>query len=167
MPDREKLGVPSFREAAKGAYVIKPHDPDRAPEGTILVQGTSTTDSIYRILPRLLAGEGPNVKLVQLVSPELFRMQTEEYRTSVISREDWIDSTFVSNQARRAMTDWTAHKVAARYAMTPDFDDRWRTGGSVDELKVEAHLDPKSLWDGIARFAADREERLREVSYTG
>ncbi len=166
-PDRAKLGMPSHLDAAKGAYVIKPHDPKRPIEGTLLVQGTSTTESVHALLPRLLAGEGPNVKLVQLVSPELFRMQNESYRRQVLPREHWLDSTVISNQARRLMHDWLPNQVAARYAMTPDFDDRWRTGGSVEELKVEAHIDPAALWDGIARFARDRKQRLAEASFTG
>ncbi len=167
IPDRKKLGVPSFREAARGAYVMKPHDKSRPVEGTLLVQGTSTTDSVYAILPRLLAGEGPNVKIVQLVSPELFRMQPESYRNEVLPREHWLDSTVISNQARRLMHDWLPHKTAERYAMTPDFDDRWRTGGSVDELKREAHIDPESIWAGIERFARERSKRLAEISFTG
>ena len=160
IPDRKKLGVADYMDAAKGAYVIKPHDPSRPKEGTILVLGTSTTDSIYELLPRFLDGEGPNVKLVQCTSPELFAMQTQAYRDSVLPREDWLDSTVVSNGSRRSMHDWMPHRQAEEWAMTSDFDDRWRTGGSVDELKREAKIDPESLWEGIAKFAAAREERL-------
>jgi len=167
VPDREKLGVPSYLEAAKGAYVMKAHDPNRPIEGTILVQGTSTTDSIYTILPRLLAGEGPNVKIVQLVSWELFQLQPESYRNEVLPREHWLDSTVVSNQSRRAMHDWLSNKVAERYAMTPDHDDRWRTGGSVDEIKRESKIDPESVWEGICKFAAERSERLAEANFAG
>ena len=163
IPDRAELGVPSHLEAARGAYVIKQHDPDRPREGTLIVQGTSTTDSIYELLPRFRAGEGPNVKLVQAVSWELFAKQDDGYRRSVLPREDWLDSTVITNGARRLMHDWLPHKVAERYAMGSDWDDRWRTGGSVEELKREAHIDPLSLWQGIARFAADRRTRLAEI----
>jgi transketolase len=61
------------------------------------------------------------------------------------------------------MHDWLPHKTAERYAMSSDADDRWRTGGSVEELKREARIDPDSLWEGIARFAQDREKRLAEL----
>jgi transketolase len=164
VPDRASLGVASHLDAAKGAYVIKSHDPARPPEGTVIVQGTSTTESVYALLPRLLKGEGPNVKLVQAVSWELFTRQDEAYRKRILPREDWLDSTVITNGARRLMHDWLPHKVAERYAMSSDRDDRWRTGGSVEELKKEAHLDPASLWDGIARFARDRKQRLREIT---
>jgi transketolase len=150
-------------EAARGAYVIRPHDPSRAAEGTVIVQGTSTTDSVYELLPRLIAGEGPNLKLVQATSWELFQRQDAAYRDSVLPREDWLDSTVITNGARRLMHDWLPHRVAERYALSSDWDDRWRTGGSVEELKVEAHIDPASVWEGFGRFAAARAERLAEI----
>jgi transketolase len=129
----------------------------------LIVQGTSTTDSIYTLLPRLLAGEGPNVKLVQAASWELFQMQDPSYRDSVLPWSDWLDSTYITNGSRRLMRDWSPHKIADEYAMSSDWDDRWRTGGSVEEVKLEAKIDPDSLWAGIERFAAARDERLARL----
>jgi transketolase len=71
----------------------------------------------------------------------------------------------ITNGGRRLMHDWIAHKVSAEYAMSTDWDDRWRTGGSVDELKREAHIDPDSLLAGIRRFALARDDRLRRISW--
>jgi len=65
------------------------------------------------------------------------------------------------------MHDWLPHKIAGHYAMSSDWDNRWRTGGSVDEVKREAHIDPDSLLAGIKKFAADREERLRLLGHPG
>ncbi len=163
IPDRAALGVPSYLEAARGAYVIKPHDKQRKPEGTVIVQGTSTTESVYALLPRLLKGEGPNLKLVQATSWELFRLQDQAYRDAVLPWADWMDSTYVTNGSRRLMRDWSPHKIADEYALSSDFDDRWRTGGSVEELKLEAHIDPASVWQGLLRFAADRKQRLARL----
>jgi transketolase len=163
IPDRKALGVPSYLDAARGAYVIKPHDPKRPKGGTVIVQGTSTTDSVYALLPRLLAGEGPNVKLVQATSWELFQMQPAAYREQVLPWPDWMDSTYVTNGSRRLMRDWVANRIADEYAMSSDFDNRWRTGGSVEELKLEAHIDPVSIWEGMTRFAADRAKRLQRL----
>jgi hypothetical protein len=73
----------------------------------------------------------------------------------------------ITNGARRCMHDWLPHKVAEEYAMSPDWDDRWRTGGSVDEVKVEAHIDPAHLLEGIREFASKREERLRLLGHPG
>ena len=156
VPDRAALGVPSHMDAARGAYVVLDHDSSRPKEGTIIIQGTSTTESIYEILPRLKNGEGPNVKLVQASSYELFMRQDEGYRNLVLPREDWLDSTVVTNGGRRLMHDWLPHKDAEKFAMSSDHDNRWRTGGNVAELKVEAKIDPESLWEGISRFARER-----------
>jgi len=164
IPDRAALGVPAHTAAARGAYVIRDHDASRPKEGTLIVQGTSTTDSLYELLPRFIAGEGPNVKLVQACSWELFQRQEAAYRDAVLPRADWLDSTVITNGARRLMHDWLPHRVAEEYAMSSDWDDRWRTGGSVDEVRREAHIDPESLWRGIARFAAERSERLRRIT---
>ncbi|MFT6714763.1 MAG: transketolase [Planctomycetota bacterium] len=108
-------------------------------------------------------GEGPNVKLIMAGSWELFQLQDKDYRDKVLSREDWLDSTVITNGARRLMHDWLPNKVAESYAMSSDWDNRWRTGGSMDEIKREAHIDPESLWEGICRFAAEREMRLAEA----
>jgi transketolase len=167
IPDRAALGIPSHLDAARGAYVIREHDPKRPEQGTVIVQGTSTTDSVYTLLPRLLDGTLPNVKLVQATSWELFQMQPESYRERVLPHDDWLDSTVITNGARRLMHDWLPHKVAEEYAMSSDWDNRWRTGGSVEELKKEAHIDPDSLRAGIERFAADRAKRLQRICPTG
>jgi transketolase len=167
IPDRAALGCASHMDAAKGAYVIRPYDESRAPEGTIIVQGTSTTNSVFQLLSRLDEPGAPNVKLVSAGSWELFQLQDQAYRDSILPREHWLDSTVITNGGRRLMHDWMPHRVSERYAMSSDWDDRWRTGGSVDEIVAEAHLDPESLWTGIKKFAADREQRLAEISFPG
>jgi transketolase len=163
IPDRKALGVPSHLAASKGAYVIKEFDRARPKEGTLIVLGTSTTESVYELLPRLLAGEGPNVKLVQACSWELFKRQPKRYKEEVLPESEWMDSTVITNSARRLMHDWLPHRVAEEYAVCSDWDDRWRTGGSVEELKVEARIDPEHVWLGIQRFARERDQRLARL----
>lgn len=163
-PDRAKLGMASHLDAAKGAYIVRDHDSKRPKEGTIIVEGTSTMESIMELLPKLHSGEAPNVKVVAAISYELFMRQPKDYRDSVLHKSDWLDSTVISNGARIGMHPWLSSKVAEQYAMTSDFDDRWRTGGTVAEVKREAHLDPEHLLEGIRRFARDREERLGRLS---
>ena len=164
VPDRAALGIPSHTEAARGAYVVRDHDPERPKGGTVIVQGTSTHDSIFEMLPRFADASAPNVKIVSAGSHELFRAQDQAYRDAVLPHADWWDSTVITNGARRLMHDWLPHRVAERYAMSSDWDDRWRTGGNVTELKVEARIDPEGLWEGICRFAAERDQRLAEAS---
>lgn len=162
IPDREKLGMASHFDAAKGAYIIRNYKPGQPKMGTIFVQGTSTTSNLIKILPKLDEA-GLNVKLVAATSYELFKMQPESYQKSVVSDGDWIDSTVITNGARRNMHDWLSCKVAEEYAMSSDWDNKWRTGGSVDELCEEAHISPTWLFKGIEKFAKDRKSRLERM----
>ena len=94
----------------------------------------------------------------------MFQRQSAAYRDAVLPEEEWLDSTVVSNCSRRAMRDWFPHRWAEAYAMTPDWDNRWRTGGSVDDVIDEAHINAKWILEGIKRFAADRDERRSKLS---
>ncbi len=163
IPDREKLGIASHLDAAKGAYLIRDYDDSKPKMGTIFVQGTSVTSNVIKILPKLEEA-GLNVKLVAAVSYELFKLQPESYQNSIVSTEDWVDSTFATNAARANMSDWTSHKISLEYAMSTDWDDRWRTGGSVEELCEEAHISPNWLFEGIKKFANERQQRLDRLN---
>jgi len=162
IPDRKKLGIPSHFEAARGAYIIRDHKAGLPKMGTIFVQGTSTTSNLIKILPKLDEAE-LNVKLVAAVSYELFKLQTKNYQKSIVSDSDWIDSTIITNAARRNMHDWIFTKISEEYAMSSDWDNRWRTGGSVEELCEEAHISPEWLFKGIERFVKERNQRLKLV----
>ncbi len=166
VPDREALGIPSHFEAGRGAYVLRPFRPGRPKGGTVLVQGTLTTMNVLSLLP-VLDREGPNVKLVAAVSPELFALQEESYRNSVLPHHEFMDSTFVSNQARVTMQAWCASVVSAEYSMTPDYDDRWRTGGTIDEVAEEAGITAAQILEGLRRFADHRRRRLARVGAAG
>jgi transketolase len=162
IPDRAALGMPSHFAAARGAYVMRAYREGRPKMGTVFVQGTSTTTNVVKILPKL-DERGLNVKIVAAISPQLFALQDGAYRDSVASDADRIDAMVISNRARRVMSDWIAHPIVAEYSLTSDWDDRWRTGGSVDEVVAEAHLDPDHLLAGIERFCRERGDRLRRL----
>ncbi len=159
VPDRAALGIAHHFEAARGAYLIRDYTAGKRPQGCILVRGTSTTANVVKILPDL-EREGLNVKIVAAISPQLFGLQSAEYRERILPPVDRLDATFITNGARRLMTVWKLSTIAAEYAMAPDFDGRWRTGGTVDEVIEEAHLSPEWLLRGIERFVRERTGRL-------
>ncbi len=162
IPDREQLGMAHYFESARGAYIIRDYDPGKPRGGCVLVQGTMSTANLLKAMPEL-ENRGINVKMVAVPSPQLFWVQPEDYRASVITEADKWDSTFITNRSRRTMYDWIFNPLAVKYAMSSDFDDRWRTGGNLDEVIAEAHLDPPSIADGIEKFAADRSKRLETL----
>jgi len=159
IPDRAALGIPSHLKAARGAYVLRPHRADLPPAGTVIVQGTSTTAGILQILPEL-DRRGLNVKIVAAISPELFAAQPVEYRDGVLSEADRWDAMAVTNRALRLIRDWIATDLAQGYSLASDWDDRWRTGGTIDEVLEEAHLTPDWILGGIERFVRERPIRL-------
>ena len=154
IPDRAALGIPSHFEAARGAYVMRDFKPGLPKMGTVIVQGTSTTDGICQILPKL-DEEGLNVKVVAAISYELFMREPESYRNAVLPEEDWANSMCVTNMARRLMHEWLYNKKAEKYTLSADWDNRWRTGGTVQEVLDEAHLTPEWLLKGIKRFVEE------------
>ena len=151
IPDREALGMASYMEAAKGAYIIRGYDKDRPKEGVVIIRGTSSTANLVKLLPRLNK-EGPNVKIVYAGSWVLFQQQSEDYREKTISKEEINDAMIITNGSLAQMRNWMAHKDIADYSLSSDWDNRWRTGGSIEDVLEEAHLSEEWIWKGIERF---------------
>jgi transketolase len=61
------------------------------------------------------------------------------------------------------MTDWIFNELAPEYALSSDWDDRWRTGGTVEEVIDDAGLSPEKMVEGIRRFVLEREARLSRL----
>lgn len=162
LPDRAALGMASHFAAARGAYLIRDFDPALPEAGTVLVQGTITTHHLVRLLPRMRECQ-INVRVVAAVSWELFCRQPDDYRNAILPWARWLDSMVVTNGALDNMSDWLSSPVARQYSMAADWDHRWRTGGSIEEVYEEAHLDPEHLLEGIARFARERDERIHRL----
>jgi len=160
IPDRKALAMPSHFEASRGAYVVRDLDPKRPRGGTVFVQGTSAMVGVTQILGEI---EKLNVKVVCVTSTQLFARQSAAYRSKVISPADRMDSTAITTQARASMREWLCNAVAERYCLSADWDDRWRTGGTLAEVLEEAHLSPKHLLSGIRRFVKDRAKRLQSL----
>ncbi len=165
IPDRAALGIPSHFEAAKGAYVIRPYRAGERKMGTVIVQGTSSTANLVKLLPDLDRA-GLNVKIVAAISRELFDLQPASYRDEVLPAEDWVDSMVITNGSLQQMDVWLSGPTASAYSISSDWDNRWRTGGTLDELIDEAHLTPDWLFKGVKRFAEARPERLEGLLKT-
>ena len=161
IPDREKLGIASHFEASKGAYLIRDYD-NRPKEGVVIVRGTSSTNTMVSILEQI--GSEYNVKIVSAVSWELFRRQDQAYKDSIISETEWSDSMIVTNTGLRIMHNWISNRIVSEYSVSPDWDDNWRTGGSLDEIIDEAHLSPRWVLEAIQKFASERNSRLERLN---
>ncbi len=162
IPDRAALGMPSHFEAARGAYALRDYRPGLPRMGTVVVRGTITTANLVAVLPDL-DRLGLNVKIVAAISPQLFARQDAAYREATLSAADRFDAMAVTNGAFRLMADWVAGPDARAYSLSPDWDDRWRTGGSVEEIADEAHLSAAHVLAAIERFATERDARRARI----
>ena len=166
IPDRAALGMASHFEAARGAYLIRDVAAGTPSAGTVYVQGTVTTANVVKALPEL-DKRGINVRIVACISPQLFRRQDAAYQESIRSDTDKWSGMAITNRAFKLMTDFVEGPIAKEYSLSSDWDDRWRTGGTVDEVMDEAHLGPGHILDAIERYATEREQRharLREIA---
>ncbi len=163
IPHREDLGMASHFEAAKGAYIVREYEAGKAKMGVVIVQGTAAMDSVVKLLP-VLKEKGLNVKIVCAASAELFELQSEAYQKSILSDADRINSMVVTTAGRATMHSWLYNKSAEEYTISPDWDDNWRSGGTLEEVLDEAHLSPEWILEGIQKFADDRDQRFGKIS---
>jgi transketolase len=96
---------------------------------------------------------------VAAISPQLFAMQDTAYRDRIRSEGDRWDGMAITNRAFKLMRDWVDGPLAQEYSLSSDWDNRWRTGGTVDEVMDEAHLGPDHVFEAIRRYAAEADER--------
>lgn len=152
IPNREAVGMASHFEAAKGAYLIRDYKEGQPKNGTFYVQGTAAAANLLKALP-LLEKEGLNCKFVYVASPQLFDLQDKAYKDAMVTDFDRNNSTLITTSAKKLMPEFTFRSESLEYAVSPDYDDRWRTGGTFEEVMEEAHLTPEAIQEGIKRFA--------------
>ena len=70
--------------------------------------------------------------------------------------------TLRSGHTRRVWPLRDVGPLTDEYSLTSDWDNQWLTGGLEAEVIAEAHLDPKSIFNGIQRFASEREKRISQ-----
>lgn len=154
IPDRAALDMPSYFEAAKGAYIVRDYQMGEERQGTFYVQGTSAMANIIKLLPTI--NDGLNIKIVYVTSTELFANQPKTYQQKIVTEFDRANSTIITTQARSQMRSWLFDDRNSAYAISSDWDNRWRTGGTLEEVIAEAHLSPDWILKGIKRFMTSR-----------
>ncbi|MEJ2204126.1 MAG: hypothetical protein P8170_08450 [Gemmatimonadota bacterium] len=157
--DRTRFADPDLKAAAKGIYLIRDFDANAPAMGTVWVQGSSSTVNLVSILDRLDAA-GLNVRVAAVISPELFAEQPAEYRARIYPEASRYDSMVVSTMTKRVPPLPDLGPLTEEYSLYADQDDRWRTGGTEDDVITEAGLDAEAIFQAIERFASEREDRL-------
>ncbi len=157
--DRSQFADTDLKAAAKGMYLIREFSADRDPAGTVFVQGSSSSFNLVQTIPHLEEA-GLNVRIVAVISEELFALQPEAYQKHIVPDSARLDSMFITTMTKRISPVSNLGSLAQEYSLSSDWDDRWRTGGSEPDVIAESHLDQDSIFDGVKRFVDDRAERL-------
>ncbi len=159
--DRSTFADSDIKAAAKGLYVIKDFDPGKPKHGYVLTQGSSSTVNLVNSLPKL-AEAGINVKVIACISEELFDRQPKSYRDSVLPPGAKSDMMVVSTGTQRVMPLANVGPLTAEYSLFSDWDNQWLSGGTEDDVISEAHLDADSIYEGVSRFASERQGRMKK-----
>lgn len=162
IPDREALGMASHFEASKGAYIVKDYEADKPEEGTFYIQGTSAMANTIKLLP-VFDELQLNIKLVYVSSPQLFALQEEGYKQKIITASDKMNSTLITTSGKNLMPEFTFNPLTTEYAMSPDWDNGWRTGGTLEEVLDEARLTKGWILKGIQKFTGDYKIRMAKL----
>ncbi len=157
--DRSRFADTDLKAAAKGFYVIRDFSPGKPRHGYVIVQGSSSTMNLVKELAHLEQA-GINVKIISAISEELFDRQPEAYRTAVLPPEAPYDLMIISTGTRRVWPLRDPGPLTDEYSLTSDWDNQWLSGGLEPDVIAEAHLDQQSIFAGVQRFAAERDQRL-------
>jgi len=160
--DRETFADKDILASAKGCYVIR--DFAEGPRhGTVLCQGSSSTVNTVAVLKKLEEAK-VNVRVVAVISEDLFREQPEEYQKRILSDSDLLDAMYITTGTKRCPPISNLGPFTEEYSLSSDHDDRWRTGGLEPDVIAEAHLDEQSIFDAISRFANERTQRMERIT---
>ena len=157
--DRSNWADPELKSAAKGCYLIRDWDPAKPACGTVFVQGSSASNNLVGLMDRLDADD-LNVRIVAVISEDLFNLQPAAYRQAILPDAQRFDCMVVTTMTKRVMPLANLGPLTEEYTLASDHDDRWRTGGLEPDIIAEAKLDPESIYQGVKRFVDERESRL-------
>ena len=59
------------------------------------------------------------------------------------------------------MGHWVHHPIVREYSLSPDWDNRWRSGGNLEEVIDESHLSGYWQKKAIQTFCRDKRKRLK------
>ena len=98
--DRNTFADSDPLAARKGLYLIRDWDPNQPAQGTVFVQGSNSTVNLVNVLPRLEEA-GVNVRVVAVVSEDLFARQPAAYQEHIVPASARYDAMVVSTGTRR------------------------------------------------------------------
>eukprot|EP01101_Sappina_pedata_P006723 TRINITY_DN3424_c0_g1_i1.p1 TRINITY_DN3424_c0_g1~~TRINITY_DN3424_c0_g1_i1.p1 ORF type:complete len:849 (+),score=445.83 TRINITY_DN3424_c0_g1_i1:510-3056(+) len=158
--DRSKFADSDILASSKGVYLIREFDPKLPKMGTVFLQGSSATVNTVALMDKFNA-EGINVRLISVISQELFNVQPKEYQQKLFPESSRFDCMVVTTMTKRVEVLPGLGPLTEEYSVSSDFDDCYRTGGLEEDIIEESRLDEKSIYNAITRFAKDHDVRIK------
>ena len=88
-------------------------------------------------------------------------MESEDYKKIVFNLEDKYNCMFITTFTKKYPPLPNLGPLTEEYSLSADYDDRWRTGGTEEDIIKEARLDPNSILKSVLRFILDYDKRMQ------
>ena len=62
------------------------------------------------------------------------------------------------------MGNWINNCFVAKYSLSPDFDNCWCNGGSVNQIITESRLNSINIFNAIKRVSDERDKRVELIN---
>jgi len=161
--DRSKFSDTDINAASKGMYLIRDYDESKPKHGVVLVQGSSSTVNLVNVIEKI-EQKGINIKIISVISEELFNHQTDKYKDKILSNKDKNNCMVITTGTKRVWPVSGLGQLTEEYSLTSDIDDQWLTGGSEDDVIKEAKLDENSILEAVSKFANDYDDRMKRLN---
>lgn len=70
----------------------------------------------------------------------------------------------ITNTFLKVMGNWIKNRFVAKYSLSPDFDNRWCNGGSVNQIITESRLNSINIFNAIKRVSDERDKRVELIN---
>ena len=69
----------------------------------------------------------------------------------------------IRNTFLKVMGNWIKNRFVAKYSLSPDYDNRWCSGGSVNQIITESRLNSINILNAIKRVSDERDKRVELI----
>ena len=130
----------SIQEAKKGAYIVKKEDKNL---NAIIISSGEELDTALEV-SSLLQEKGYNIRVVSMLSIELFKKQSETYKNEILPSDI---KTFVIEAS--SSYSWYEFVSNGEYLITVD---NFGKSASLEEMKKEFKFDTESILEKIEKL---------------
>ena len=152
--DRNKLGVEAAAAAAKGVYYL--HHAQKTHAGAVFVQGAGIGRIVVEnVLPKILAGEAPDLNIIYVTSRELFELLPKEEQEQLVPLSLMQHAMGLTDFTLPTLDCWIHSQQGREHTLYPHKNGRFLGSGSAAKVYAEAGMDGASVLAAIRAYADD------------